>query len=74
MATGLLIVGTGRGTKACDTFMAMSKSYSGTMRLGEGTVTYAAEADVSERLPWEGITDEDLKRTAASFTGEQMQV
>lgn len=56
-----------------DTFMAMAKSYSGTLRLGEGTVTYDAEVEVSERLPWEDITDEDLQRTAASFTGEQMQ-
>ena len=74
MATGLLIVCTGKGTKACDTFMAMSKSYSGTIRLGEGTATYDAEVEVSERLPWAHITDEDLQRAAASFTGEQMQV
>jgi tRNA pseudouridine55 synthase len=56
MATGLLIVCTGKGTKAVDTFVAMSKTYSGTIRIGEGTKTYDAEAEVSERLPWEHIT------------------
>ena len=74
MATGLLIVCTGKGTKACDTFMAMSKSYSGIIRLGEGTDTYDAEAEVSERLPWEHIADSDIEQEAASFVGDQLQV
>ena len=74
LATGLLIVCTGKGTKACDTFMAMSKSYSGVIRLGEGTATYDAEAEVSERQPWEHITDEDIQQAASSFTGDLMQV
>eukprot|EP00955_Chlamydomonas_euryale_P108578 365861-Chlamydomonas_euryale.AAC.6 len=37
-------------------FVAMHKCYSGTIRLGEGTATYDAEAEVTERLPWEHIT------------------
>ncbi|EFJ51263.1 hypothetical protein VOLCADRAFT_87889 [Volvox carteri f. nagariensis] len=55
-ATGLLIVCTGRGTKFCDDFMAQDKEYSGTMRLGEGTASYDAECEVTERLPWEHVT------------------
>ncbi|GAX84432.1 hypothetical protein CEUSTIGMA_g11852.t1 [Chlamydomonas eustigma] len=74
MATGLLIVCTGKGTKACDTFMAMSKSYTGTIRLGEGTNTYDAEARVSERMPWEHITDDEIVQAASSLSGNIMQV
>jgi len=74
MATGLLIVCTGKGTKACDTFMAMGKEYSGVIRLGEGTPSYDAESEVSERAPWEHITDEDIQRVAASFVGATLQV
>lgn len=56
MATGLLIVCVGRGTKAVDAFMAMTKEYSGSMRLGEATPSYDADTPVAERAPWEHIT------------------
>ena len=56
MATGLLIICTGKGTKAIDGFVAMQKAYSGTLRLGQTTPSYDAETDVSENLPWEHIT------------------
>ncbi|GIL48544.1 hypothetical protein Vafri_5035 [Volvox africanus] len=73
-ATGLLIVCTGRGTKFCDDFMAQAKEYSGTMRLGEGTASYDAECEVSERLPWEHVTDLDLQAASERFLGDLMQV
>jgi tRNA pseudouridine55 synthase len=38
MATGLLVVCVGRGTRSVEAFMAQPKEYSGTLRLGEGTV------------------------------------
>ena len=56
MATGLLIICTGRGTKAIDGFVAMEKAYSGTLRLGQATPSYDAETDVSSAQPWEHIT------------------
>lgn len=56
MATGLLIICTGTGTKAIDGFVAMEKAYSGTLRLGQATPSYDAETDVSTELPWEHIT------------------
>lgn len=58
MATGLLIVCVGRGTKAVDSFMSMTKEYSGTLRLGEGTPSYDADSEVTERLAWEHISGE----------------
>lgn len=74
MATGLLIVCVGRGTKAVDAFMAMRKEYSGTLRLGEATPSYDADTAVEERLPWEHITDEALLSARDGFLGELQQL
>jgi tRNA U55 pseudouridine synthase TruB len=56
MATGLLIICTGRATKRINAFVAMRKEYSGTLRLGQATPSYDAACDVCEELPWEHIT------------------
>ena len=56
MATGLLVICTGKGTKAIDGFVAMEKAYSGTLRLGQATPSYDAETNVSEEGPWDHIT------------------
>jgi len=74
MATGLLVVCTGAGTKFVDDYQAMEKEYSGVLRLGEGTPSYDGEMEVDEQLPWEHITDEDLERVARQFEGDIMQV
>lgn len=74
LATGLIIVCTGKGTKACDAFQAMSKSYEGTIRLGEGTVTYDSEAEVSEHLPWEHLSDSDIAQALSTLIGDIDQV
>lgn len=73
MATGLLILCTGRGTKAIDAFQAQDKTYVGILRLGEATPSYDAETAVTERSPWDHITDSQLQRTAAELTGFILQ-
>ena len=74
LASGLIIVCTGKGTKSCDDFQAMNKSYTGTIRLGEGTATYDAEAEIIERLPWEHLDDSDIAESVKSFIGDIDQV
>lgn len=74
MATGLLIVCVGRGTKSVESFMAQSKEYSGVLRLGEGTSTYDADSEIIERLPWEHITEERLQVARDTFLGDIVQV
>lgn len=70
MATGLLIVLVGRrATKQMQRFMDLPKTYEGTLRLGEVTPSYDAETDVTERHPWEHITEADLEQVAEPFTG-----
>ncbi|KAI7734394.1 hypothetical protein M8C21_024547, partial [Ambrosia artemisiifolia] len=74
MATGLLIVCIGKATKLVDRFQGMVKGYSGVLRLGEATSTLDADSPVIQREPWEHIKDDDIKKAAASFTGEIWQV
>lgn len=74
MATGLLIVCVGKATKQVERFQGMIKGYSGVFRLGEATSTWDADSPVIQREPWEHIKDEDIKKAAASFTGEIWQV
>ncbi|KAL8475369.1 hypothetical protein ACS0TY_028152 [Phlomoides rotata] len=74
MATGLLIVCVGKATKVVDRYQGMIKGYSGVFRLGEATSTWDADSPVIQRESWEHIKDEDIKKAAASFCGEIMQV
>lgn len=74
MATGLLIVCVGKSTKVVDRYQGMIKGYSGVFRLGEATSTWDADSPVIQREPWEHIKDEEIRKAAASFTGEIWQV
>ncbi|KAL3132795.1 hypothetical protein ABBQ38_006722 [Trebouxia sp. C0009 RCD-2024] len=75
MATGLLIICTGRATKSIDSFQAMHKEYSGTLRLGEATNSYDADGDITDTLPWQHVTLEDLQQEAhKSFQGDLQQI
>ena len=65
MATGLLIICTGRATKQIDAFVAMRKEYSGTLRLGQATPSHDAASDVCEELPWEHVTGAAAGRSPA---------
>jgi tRNA pseudouridine55 synthase len=75
MATGLLIVCVGKGTKSIETFMGMKKEYSGTMKLGEVTDSYDAEGDVVSSNEWGGVSNRDLESLVEQhFIGEIDQV
>ncbi|KAJ8475836.1 hypothetical protein OPV22_019563 [Ensete ventricosum] len=74
MATGLLIVCVGKATKLVERYQGMIKGYSGVFRLGEATSTWDADSPVIQREPWEHIKDEDIKKAAAPFLGEILQV
>src|SRR5687767_14259153 len=59
MATGVLVLAVGDGTKLVSRLTADDKSYAATIRLGEGTDTLDAEGTVTERVP----VPEDLLRS-----------
>ncbi len=73
MATGLLIICTGKGTKWVDFFMAQEKAYTGTIRLGEETPSYDAETEVTERSTWQHLSDADICAAASTFVGDISQ-
>lgn len=73
-ATGLLILLVGRATKRMESFMNLSKTYTGVMRLGEVTPSYDTETEVTERREWRPVTDGMVEEAFASFTGTIEQV
>ena len=73
LATGLLIVCTGRFTKKINEYMGMEKEYSGSITLGATTPTYDLESIPENHKPCDHITEEMVKAAALEFTGELMQ-
>lgn len=73
LATGLLIIGTGKMTKALPELTGQDKEYIATLRLGETTASYDAETPVLEMLPWEQITEAEMRSVLATFVGEIQQ-
>jgi len=74
LATGLLIVCTGKKTKSIESLMGLEKEYTGTFFLGATTPCYDLEKPVDRTFPTEHITEESLFETARRFTGIQQQV
>jgi tRNA pseudouridine55 synthase len=73
LATGLLIICTGKFTKKINEYMAQEKEYTGTITLGAVTPTYDLESEPVNFKPYEGITQEQLLETAKTFTGPILQ-
>src|SRR3954462_9280526 len=61
LATGLLIVCTGKFTKKINDYMAQEKEYIGPITLGAVTPTYDLESEPVNFKPFEHITEEQLK-------------
>jgi tRNA pseudouridine55 synthase len=74
LATGLLIICTGKFTKRIEEFQAQEKEYTGTFVLGATTPCYDMEKPVDKEFPTNHIIKDMILETAKSFVGEQMQV
>ncbi|WP_257670323.1 tRNA pseudouridine(55) synthase TruB [Parapedobacter tibetensis] len=74
LATGLLILCTGKFTKRIEEFQAQEKEYTGTITLGATTPSYDLEREIDQRFDISGITNEMIAETAASFVGEIEQI
>lgn len=73
LATGLLILCTGKLTKQIDTFQAEEKEYTGTMILGASTPSFDLETVVDQKFPITGITDAQIHQATAPFIGDIQQ-
>ncbi len=74
LATGMLILCTGKFTKRINEYMAQEKEYTGTFTLGATTPTYDLESEPQDLKDYSSITPEQLQAIAQQFTGEVMQV
>jgi len=73
LATGLLIVCTGRFTKKINEYMAQEKEYTGTITLGAVTPTYDLESTPEDFKATDAITEELIRETTGQFKGEISQ-
>ncbi|MBR8536839.1 tRNA pseudouridine(55) synthase TruB [Carboxylicivirga sediminis] len=74
LATGLVIVCTGKATKQIDQFLGMDKQYTADVRLGATTPSFDLEMEPDKHYPHEHITDEMVHETITKFTGEIEQI
>ena len=70
LATGLLIVCTGKFTKTISELQAQTKEYTGTFHIGATTPSYDLETEIDQEFPIEHITDELIEQTKKQFLGE----
>ncbi len=73
MATGVLVVAVGEGTKLVPYLTADDKKYTATMRLGVATDSLDAEGKTTEEAAVPPLTDEEVARAATSFLGTRLQ-
>jgi len=73
LASGLLVVCTGKFTKKINEYMAAEKEYTGTITLGAVTPTYDSESDPEQFKDISGISHEKVIEATKSFIGDIMQ-
>ncbi|WP_298762386.1 tRNA pseudouridine(55) synthase TruB [uncultured Polaribacter sp.] len=73
LATGLLILCTGKQTKQIDTYQGQIKEYTGTFTIGATTPSYDLETEVDKTFSTEHITEALLQETTQQFIGEIQQ-
>lgn len=74
LATGLLIICTGKMTKRIEAFMGWEKEYTGTLVIGQTTPSHDLETDVSDPVDISGIKPARIEEVARHLTGEIEQV
>lgn len=74
LATGVLIICTGKATKQIDTLQAKTKEYVATLQLGATTPSFDQETPVDATLPTGHITEELVNEALAKFIGRIEQI
>ena len=74
LATGVLILCTGKKTKEIERLQLDTKEYTATLQLGATTPSYDMEHDVNQTYPTEHITEALIRSVLADFVGEIQQV
>ncbi|HAC25108.1 MAG TPA: tRNA pseudouridine(55) synthase TruB [Cytophagales bacterium] len=74
LATGLLIICTGKMTKRIEEFMGWEKEYTGTLIIGQTTASHDLETEVSDPVDTSAITPARIHEMAAALTGDLEQI
>jgi tRNA pseudouridine55 synthase len=74
LATGLLILCTGKMTKQIDSFQGQDKEYTGTIYLGSTTPSFDMETEVNQTFPTDHITEDQIHKTTKQFIGTIDQI
>ena len=74
LATGLLIICTGKFTKQINTYMGMTKEYTGTLVLGATTPTYDLESEPENFKSTTAVTETAIRNATFPFMGEILQM
>jgi tRNA pseudouridine55 synthase len=74
LATGLLILCTGKFTKKINEYMSQEKEYTGTFTIGATTVSYDLENEPGNFKDYTEVTDLQIQEAARRFTGDIMQM
>lgn len=73
LATGLLIICTGKQTKNINEYQGQIKEYTGTITIGATTPSYDLETEINETFSTEHITEELIHKTTKKFIGAIQQ-
>ena len=73
LATGLLLICTGKFTKRLNELQGQAKEYTGTFYLGATTPSYDKETEIDRKFPIEHITETLIRQITQKFTGEIQQ-
>ncbi len=74
LATGLVIICTGKATKQIMQYQDMYKAYIAQVRLGATTPSFDLETKVDHTFPWEHITTEKIEKALVQLSGDQEQM
>jgi len=74
LATGLVIICTGKATKQIMQFQDLDKAYEAHIRLGATTPSFDLETEPDQTFPWEHITRDMVEEGLKAFSGEQEQL
>jgi tRNA pseudouridine55 synthase len=74
LASGLMIICTGKATKRIDTFRDLDKEYVATFHLGETTPSFDMETETDYQYPTDHITEKMIAGVLTGFLGEQKQL
>lgn len=74
LATGVLIICTGRSTKDIERLQNGTKEYIATIRMGATTPSFDMETEIDAHYPWEHISEDMVREILPKFTGHIMQI